>query len=218
MEDITNFEKVAVIANAPIKNCKQMKRILEQYDLFIAVDGGLRHCIALGVAPVFLIGDMDSVNPIDKERFPTLREVKLDQDKDDTDLEAALSFIIKKHPKSITIFGGLGGRIDHTLTNLILLTRYQPKKIFFETETEILGIVNKTLKFNTEPGQTLSLIPMNGAVHGITTDGLKWEIKRETLDKNFIGISNKAIGNEVVINVSEGDLLYSITKTCTSTD
>lgn len=216
MEDITTFEKVAIIANAPIKEYEQMKKIAEQYDLFIAVDGGLRHCTTLGIAPILLIGDMDSVNPMDKRAFPTLREITVDQNKDHTDLEVALSFLINKNPRSITVFGGLGGRIDHTATNLILLTRY-PGKVFFETETEILGVIDTTLEFNTEPGQTLSLMPINGAVYGITTDGLQWEMKGQTLDKNCIGISNKAIGNEVVINVQEGDLLYSITKTYTPT-
>jgi len=211
MEDITTFEKVAIIANAPIKHSEQMKKVIEQYDLFIAVDGGLKHCATLGVTPILLIGDMDSVDPMDKKRFPTLRELILDRDKDHTDLEVALSLLIKKQPKSITIFGGLGGRVDHTIANLLLLTRY-PGKVFLETETEILGAIDKILQFDTKPGQILSFIPINGTVYGVTTDGLKWEMRGQILDKSCISISNEAIGNEVVINVKQGDLLYSIVK------
>jgi len=97
------------------------------------------------------------------------------------------------------------------VTNLIFLTRY-PGKIFLETETEILGAIDKTLELTTHAGQGLSLIPLNGPVQGITTDGLKWEMHEGVLDKSFIGISNQATGKEVVISVKQGDLLYSIIK------
>ena len=211
MEDITSIEKIAVIANGHIDDYEHMRGIIKEYDQFIAVDGGLRHCIQLGIAPVLLIGDMDSVDIADKKQFPKLKEVTLDEDKDETDLEVTVRFLMGKKPKSITIFGGLGNRMDHTVTNLIFLTRY-PGKIFLETETEILGAIDETLELSTHTGQTLSLIPLNGPVYGITTDGLKWEMKEGILDKSFIGISNEAIGREVVVNVKQGDLLYSITK------
>jgi len=211
MEDITSIEKVAVIANGHIADYEHMKEIIKEYDQFIAVDGGLRHCIQLGIAPVLLIGDMDSVDIADKKHFPKLREVTLDENKDETDLEVTVRFLMGKNPKSITIFGGLGDRMDHTVTNLIFLTRY-PGKIFLETETEILGAIDETLELSTHTGQTLSLIPLNGPVYGITTDGLKWEMKDGILDKSFVGISNEALGREVVVNVKQGDLLYSITK------
>ena len=77
MEDITSIEKIAVIANGHIANYELMKEIVQEYDQFIAVDGGLRHCIKLGIAPVLLIGDMDSVTPADKKHFPTIKPDQL---------------------------------------------------------------------------------------------------------------------------------------------
>lgn len=211
MEDITSIEKVAIIANGHIDDYEQMREIIKGYDQLIAVDGGLRHCVQLGIAPVLLIGDMDSINPKDKESFPKLKEVTLEKDKDETDLEVAVRFLMKKKPKCITVFGGLGNRTDHTVTNLIFLTRY-PGKVFLETEMEIVGAIDKTLQLRTRPGQILSLIPLNGPVGGITTEGLKWEMKEGRLDKSFVGISNEATGKDVLIKVKQGDLLYCMTK------
>ena len=46
---------------------------------------------------------------------------KPDQKKDDTDLELALLTIFEQNPQAaVTIFGALGGRIDHMLANVFL--------------------------------------------------------------------------------------------------
>ncbi|WP_420421890.1 thiamine diphosphokinase [Simkania sp.] len=211
MEDIISVEKVAVIANGAVADYDALLPALKGYDQYIAVDGGLHHCAALGVTPLFLVGDMDSVEPEMKAKFPNVKELKFKREKDATDLELALEFLIKKNPRSITIFAGFGDRVDHSLSNLVLLTRY-PGKVFLETETEVLGVIDKELELETHSGQTLSLIPMNGPALGITTDGLKWELKDDVLDKSFVGISNEATGTSVLVSLKSGDLLFSIHK------
>lgn len=211
MEGIISAENIAVIANGAIENYDQLIPALKGYDQYVAVDGGLNHCAALGVNPFFLIGDMDSVDPKARAYFPQLKALTFNSDKDATDLELALKFLADKKPKSITVFAAIGNRIDHSLTNLILLTRY-PGKVFIETETEILGVINQQLELDTYIGQTCSLMPMNGPVTGITTDGLKWEMKNGRLDKNFVGISNEATGQSIFVTVKAGDLLFSIHK------
>ncbi|CCB90049.1 thiamine diphosphokinase [Simkania negevensis] len=211
MEDIISVEKIAVIANGAVADYDALLPALKGYDQYIAVDGGLHHCAALGVTPLFLIGDMDSVEPDMKAKFPNVKELKFKRDKDATDLELALEFLIKKNPKSITIFAGFGDRVDHSLSNLVLLSRY-PGKVFLETEIEILGVIDERLELATHAGQTVSLIPMNGPALGITTDGLKWELKDDILDKSFVGISNEAVGTSVLVTLKAGDLLFSIHK------
>ena len=211
MEDIITVEKIAVVANGAIEDYTQIAPFLEGYDQYIAVDGGLDHCVALGLTPSLLFGDMDSVTFEARKKFSHLKEVKFNREKDETDLELALNFLMKKDPKSITVFAGLGNRVDHSLFNLILLTRY-PGKLFLETEEEILGAIDQTLEIETYKGQLFSLIPINGPVMGITTDGLKWQLKNKQLDKSFVGVSNEATGSSIYITVKEGDLIFSIHK------
>ena len=211
MEDIISVEKIAVIANGRIDDYNLIGQALKNYDQYIAVDGGLNHCLKLGITPLLLIGDMDSVDPAVKKEYSNLKELSFESEKDATDLELAIQFLMTKSPKSLTVFGGYGHRVDHSLSNLILLSRY-PGKVFLETENEILGVIKESLELSTSAGQTLSLIPINGPVHGITTDGLKWELKDNTLDKDFIGISNEALGKEIAVTVANGDLLFSLHK------
>lgn len=211
MEDIMTVEKIAVIANGAIDDYDAMLPAIKGYDLYVAIDGGLNHCAALGITPFFLVGDMDSVNPEMKEKFPKIKELTFERDKNATDLELGLDFLMKKMPRSITIFGGFGNRVDHSLSNLILLTRYKGK-VFLETDTEILGVIDQKLELSTRPGQTFSLIPLNGPALGVTSDGLKWELKDDVFDKSFVGVSNEATGHSIFISVKSGDLLFSIHK------
>lgn len=211
MEDIIHVEKIAVIANGVIEDYDSMIPDIKGYDLYVAIDGGLNHCAALGITPLFLIGDMDSVDPEIQKTFPHIHEIKFHRDKDATDLELGIDFLMKKNPKSITIFAGFGERVDHSLATIMLLTRYRGK-LFLETKTEILGVIDKTLELTTQMGQTFSLIPLNGPAKGITTDGLKWELSNAQLDKNFIGISNEALSQSILVSVKSGDLLFSIHK------
>ncbi len=211
MEDIITVERIAVIANGEVKDYDQLAPSIKGYDQYIAINGGLSHCVALGLTPLLLIGDMDSVDSEAKKKFPHTKELRFSRDKDETDLDLTLRFLMRKHPKSITIFAGFGKRVDFSLANLISLTRY-PGKVFLETENEVLGVVDQTLDLSTHKGQTLSLIPINGLVTGVTTDGLKWNLKEERLEKTAMGVSNEAMGKSICITVKTGDLLFSLHK------
>lgn len=59
---------------AQYRTIKALKEIIKIYNQYVPVDGGLRHCIQLGIAPVWLCGAMDSVSPEDKIHFPKLDE------------------------------------------------------------------------------------------------------------------------------------------------
>ena len=211
MHNLISVEKVAIIASGYIENYDEIRKVIQSYDLFIAVDGGLNHCVYLGITPTWLIGDMDSLDQSLCDKFPMMQKLVFPKDKDYTDTELALNFLIKKAPKSITLFAAFGHRIDHSLGNIFLLSRF-PDKVFLETEREILCVIKKSLELNTIPGQIISLIPLNGPVEGIFTEGLKWELSNKRLDKDFLGISNQAIAYKIRITANSGDLLVTIQK------
>ena len=97
--------------------------MLQEDDFLVAVDGGLRHLLAINRQPHLLIGDLDSVTPeqlealssggVEIQRFPV--------EKDETDLELALLETTRRGYKTIILVGALGGRIDQMLANLYLL-------------------------------------------------------------------------------------------------
>lgn len=201
--------QIAIICSAPIFNLSFIKNRIANYSVLIAVDGGVNHCHAMNLEPDLILGDLDSADPSSLAQFPQVPIKKYPRDKDQTDLELALRLAFHPNVEEIAIFGALGGRTDQTVGNLVLLSRYHGK-IFIESESERLFVIKDQAEIATQPGQVISLIPLNGPVFGITTSGLKWTLKNGKLDRDFIGISNEALGSKVSISVQQGDLLCII--------
>ena len=70
------------------------------------------------------VGDFDSVTAEERQVIRKYAQhfVQARPEKDDTDLELALLTIFEQNPQAqVTIFGALGGRIDHMLANAFYL-------------------------------------------------------------------------------------------------
>lgn len=87
----------------------------------IGVDGG---CLKLMEAslPIHLaVGDFDSVSKADKDKILSVADqhITLHTEKDQTDFEVALTYVIEHLTyESITVLGAFGGRLDHELSCL----------------------------------------------------------------------------------------------------
>lgn len=172
----------------------------------IAVDGGIDHCLHNNLHPHLLVGDFDSVSFTSLSAFSAVPQVKLLRDKDKTDLEVAVEKAAEMTPGPLRIFGALGKRTDHYLFNLYLLARY-PGRMTMESLKERVFVVRGQHKMACQQGQTISLLPIDGPVRGITTRGLKWELHEAAFDKSWMSISNVCLAREVIISAKEGDLL-----------
>ena len=91
-------------------------------DLVIAVDAGFRLLEQKAVRIDLAIGDFDTLQYIPKHS----NVIALKAEKDDTDMLAAVREGIKAGYKEFHIYGGTGGRIDHTLANLQVLAGSYP--------------------------------------------------------------------------------------------
>jgi thiamine pyrophosphokinase len=178
----------------------------------IAVDGGIRHLRELNLIPDILIGDLDSVSEQNLEWCRSL-QVEIHQyprEKDQTDFELALDYAMKKNRDKIFVFGALGGRIDHTLANIGLLSNphYATRDIRIFSNNEYVYFLHSptTIKGNT--GDIISFIPWGGPVLGVTTTGLHYPLSNEDLlpDRSR-GISNVMSSTEAIIQFKKGNLL-----------
>ena len=79
-------------------------------DYVIAADAGYENACRVGVEPDLLLGDYDSA-PRPEAGAKT---VFLPAEKDDTDTKLALSQLRREGCSLVLVFGGLGGRLDHT--------------------------------------------------------------------------------------------------------
>lgn len=201
--------KVAIIANGTIRNYEETANLLSTFQTFIAVDGGLNHCLAMEIAPHILIGDLDSTEEELAQMIPGLKILRYPAEKDESDLELALDYLNMELTTEVAIFGGLEGYTDHTLANLYLLPRYG-SKIEFWSDRERLVLISGNSTITCRRGQTISLMPLYGPAKIKETKGLKWEIHDTRLDKLFVSLSNVSIENSVEIHVEEGQILASL--------
>lgn len=219
---------VVIFANGDIQDEPLVKQLIPVFHagasnvFVIAADGGLRAALRYGLKPALIIGDMDSVTPEELSPFEADSDVtivKRPAEKDETDLELALLWVAQHidagEVESITIIGGLGGRVDQTLANLYLLALpqlrgYDIRLIDGGQEIKLLRPGTHTIE--GAQGNTISLIPLGGAVAGIHTDGLYYPLRGETL--NFgpaRGVSNVMTQDTATISLTDGALLLTHT-------
>ena len=213
------YQKIILFANGELPGPEGIARRINEEDFLIAVDGGLNHLTALGLKPNLIIGDMDSVDGelLEKFRKQDVAIEKHPPDKDQNDLELAIQAAVKMHPKTIWIIAALGNRIDQTLANIFLLTRED----LIDIDTHIIDgvrdlfLIRKEASISGEKGQRVSLIPIQGPVKGIRTEGLAYPLNNETLYPDRTrGISNRMTDLQARIAIENGLLLciHKLTK------
>ena len=85
----------------------------------IAADGGLDHTRQLGIVPDVVVGDFDSLEG--RPPRTDVRTIALPALKDDPDMLSALKVGWSAGCREFHVYGGLGGRIDHTISGIQLM-------------------------------------------------------------------------------------------------
>lgn len=208
--------RTLVVAASVGADSSALARLAESAQLIIAADGGAALALAAGIRPHVVVGDMDSLsaeladslrrNGVEIRTFPSR--------KDETDLELALLEAIRRGAEEITIVGALGGRLDHTLGNVYLLTMPQlrGKDVRLVDGRVEAFVVWGQAEIRGGRGDTVSLIPLTPEVRGVQTEGLEYPLRRESL---FMGpgrgISNVLLGPVARVSTSDGILLVVVT-------
>lgn len=172
-------------------------------DLLIAADGGYDHLISHGIHPDLLIGDLDSIKkaPGDTEliRFP--------ERKDDTDTFLAFREGYARGYRSFEVFGGFGGREDHTFANLSLLlyAKKMGASVILHTAYQKCEVISGEEKIiRGETGSYFSVFAIGGDAT-VSIEGAEYNIEKTILTPDFpLGVSNKLEGTEAKIAVHTG--------------
>jgi len=204
--------KAALFVNGEFeKNSRLMKQI-NQSDLIVAVDGGLRHVMATGVTPHVIIGDLDSIDYADLDYFDRggTDIIKFPVQKDETDLELAVEHVLNLGFDEVIILGATGGRIDHFFGNFLLFSNpeYQKCRISLLTKNSEVFYCKPYQQVEGAAGDKVSLIPISEKVSGIKTTGLMYPLQNEDLLRwKSRGISNQMLDRSALIEFESGVLL-----------
>jgi thiamine pyrophosphokinase len=209
--------RAVIFANGEFPDPQGTRDLLRSNDFVIAADGGAHHALVIGISPHVIIGDLDSLSADDRSRLEAAgsRIVSFSSRKDETDLELALGHAVRQGATEIIVLTALGGRLDQTMANLMLLTLPElsglDTRIIEGPQTAFL--IRDEALIEGQPGDIVSLIPLGGDAVGVTAEGLEWPLREDTLRFGLArGVSNVLTASQGRVRVRQGLLLCVVTR------
>lgn len=176
-------------------------------DFVIAADGGYRTLLERGTPMDLVVGDFDSMG----FRPDHPKVVDLPVEKDDTDTMAAIRLGWDRGYRTFRLYGGTGGRVDHTLANLqslVWLSARGGRGFLVGENWTAAAITDGSMDFPADRRGTLSVFCQGDRAEGVTLEGLKYPLKDAVLTCDFpLGVSNSFTGVESRVSVEKGTLL-----------
>ena len=198
---ITSPAPVTFIGGGQVRS-KDIAEVLTIAPKVVAVDGGLVTAQAAGVAPVAVIGDMDSAPAAALARIPRERQHRVSEQQS-TDFDKALRSV---EAPVVVGLGFCGGRVDHQLAAFHVLLAHADRPCILVAEDEVIVLAPPALSLEMRAGEVVSLFPLV-PVGGHST-GLEWPIDGLAFDPaRFIGTSNRALGPVQIRMEAAGMLL-----------
>ncbi len=205
--------RAVVFVNGDIADYAALARWLRKEDYLIAADGGARHMEILGLSPAVIVGDLDSIDPslllrmqeegADVEQHPAA--------KDATDLELAIARAVRDGATEILLLGAVGGRLDQTIANLLILAQKNWAVPLTIAEGDQLARVLRGRQSVTLSGPTggyVSAVALSEEVTGVTYRGLEYPLENATLRLGSTrGVSNTLVSSPAQVSIESGILL-----------
>ena len=177
-------------------------------DLVIAADGGFAALEGLGLSPDLVVGDFDSLG----HRPDHPHVVALPVEKDDTDMHSAIRLGWERGYRAFRLYGGTGGRIDHTLANIQSLAwlANQGGRGWLVGPDWTATVLSDGGALTLEAGRqgTVSVFCLGDRAEGVDIQGLKYGLTDGVLTADYpLGVSNSFLGGESRVSVRRGKLL-----------
>ena len=165
--------------------------------------------------PDVVVGDFDSITG--KRPTPDERTVELPPEKDDPDLLSALKIGWFHGARLFHIYGALGGRIDHTISNIqlmALLANHGAIGFLHGNDSIVTAICDGDLDFaanDVKPGRMISVFSHSNTSVGVCEKGLKYEISDALMTSTKVnGVSNEfRHGLPAHVGVTQGTLIVT---------
>ena len=190
------------------------RAVIDANDYVVAADGGAFALERWKLLPHLIVGDMDSLGEAGVERFAKqgIPVAKFPAAKDESDLELAVAQAIAAGATEVVVLGALGGdRLDHETANLLLLAdpSYDGVRIEARRGTLRIRAVRGEGSLSLGPLEAIvTLLPVNGDAEGVTTEGLRYPLRDETLRFGRArGLSNEVDSLPATVTVRKGSLL-----------
>ena len=190
------------------------------YAYVIAVDKGMEFLYKHEIAPSYIVGDFDSVDPKVADYFRHETSVPIREfnpEKDASDTEIAIRLAMTLGCDEIVILGATGGRLDHLWANVQSLAIPFKAGIdarIIDRQNCIRLIGNRTVLKKSEAfGTYFSIFPLGQEIFGLSIQGAKYPLSKHSLTPyDSRCVSNEFAEEEVAIDFLEGIVILMETR------
>ncbi len=171
--------------------------------LLIAADGGREYLAAAGLRPHLTVGDFDSLGYVPENALVHPRE------KDETDTMLACRLGLERGCRRFLIYGGLGGRGDHSFANLCTLSdlaRRGCRACLVGKQESVIALGRGRLCFSPDWRGTVSVFAFGGEAR-VRLEGLRYSYCGSLDPSVAMGVSNEFTKEAARIQVEEGVIL-----------
>ncbi|MDE7234977.1 MAG: thiamine diphosphokinase, partial [Ruminiclostridium sp.] len=184
----------------------------DENSVVIAADGGLRYAEECGLTADFTVGDFDSLGYVPHGKNVSVLPVQ----KDTTDLYEAVRIGAAQGCTLFHLYGGTGGRFDHTVANLSLLGGMAKEGfcgfLYGDGYVITTAFPENPLILNDGKDAGISVFSLSDRSEGVTLRGLLYPLENGTLTNTFpLGVSNQKTEETAEISVKSGILLVYYT-------
>lgn len=210
--------KTLVLANGAFPECPIALELIDRWAKgdrayrLISCDGAVNKLYAhTGLLPDLVVGDLDSIaSELRQQLSERLRHFS---DRDTNDLTKTITFVSRRLGlRDISLLGASGGREDHLLGNISLLSGYAPlvDELVMLTDEGHFRLLTQSSSLEAEVGQQVSLFDFVGGA--ITTQGLHWPLVSYRLPHIWSGTLNRADAPIISVEI-ESPVLVFLAKT-----
>ena len=185
-------------------------------DLAIAADSGYLTAKRLGVTPSLLLGDLDSLDKskIKPDELDFIEKIIVSPIKDDTDTQLAVDTALDRGADRIFIIGGLGGRLDHTLSTVFLLEYVAERGAECvitdgRNRVRLMCADGDCTTLSVRAGyKYLSLVSITDRCEGVCVNGVFYTLENAELTRAYsYAVSNEITEDCANITLSRGRML-----------
>lgn len=203
--------KCVLLANGEYGDLEKYRHILVGIDHVICADGGANYAYRLGLKPDYIIGDMDSISPEIAEYYAGagVTVKKYPRSKDFTDTQLAFALAQEIGVREIMLLGSLGGRLDHTMSNLYAGVEavQQGIKVAHFTPECIVYLLKGKMTLQGRKGDLVSVLALTESATGVYEIGFEYPLDNVMMEmSNPFAISNVMSADQAEIQVQCGIL------------
>lgn len=203
--------RCVIIAGSPDYDVDFILATVKKDDFVICADKGYLYARNAGIFPDIVVGDFDSYN---EKISDNCEIIKLNPHKDDTDTIHSIDIAFSRGYSNIVILCGIGGRFDHTYSNVAALqyiSQKGGKGLLLSADERIEFLPTGEYSFKGYMGKTFSLFPFGCSDVFVSYKGAEYSLDYYRLENSIpMGVSNVFITDEAKVTIHKGNAIIII--------